>query len=166
MLRKIIKSVAIRCQILMHLIIFWLGLRPRPAGELTVRPQTSYLDLRVLFLRKRRGEKSALLLLRIYAHEAWSTGIKFGWLVVKLLLWDCWLGVRPVKNSGRVWHSYLSWAWCRLAYGPADATATYFLTSVKSSVGFTFLYWLTLVVPDKGPWHGCCCGDGGKLMAA
>jgi len=25
------------------------------------------------------------------------------------------------------WHGYLSWARCRFAYGPADATATYFL---------------------------------------
>ena len=44
----------------------------------------------------------------------------------------CWLGGRkgiwPVKN--RVvgyWHSYLSGARCRLAYGPADATATHCL---------------------------------------
>jgi len=37
-------------------------------------------------------------------------------------------GIRPVKN--RVvgyWHGYLSGTRCRLAYGPADATATHFL---------------------------------------
>jgi len=35
-------------------------------------------------------------------------------------------GIRPVKN--RVvgcWHGYLSGARCRLAYGPADSTATH-----------------------------------------
>jgi len=30
------------------------------------------------------------------------------------------------------WHRYLSEAMCRLAYGPADATATHSLASVKS----------------------------------
>ena len=49
-----------------------------------------------------------------------------------LVLWRCWLGfrkgIRPVKNwvVGR-WHGYLSGARCRLAYGPADATATHCL---------------------------------------
>ena len=51
-----------------------------------------------------------------------------GWQV----LWRYWLGgrkgIRPVKN--RVvgyWRGYLSGAWCRLAHGPADATATHCL---------------------------------------
>ena len=51
---------------------------------------------------------------------------------VPSVLWRCWLGgrkgIRPVKN--RVvgyWHGYLSGARCRLAYGSADATATYCL---------------------------------------
>ena len=46
------------------------------------------------------------------------------------VLWRCWLGgrkgIRPVKN--RVVEcccGCLSGAWCRLAYGPADATATH-----------------------------------------
>jgi len=30
----------------MHLICFWLGSVPDPAGELTALPQTSYLDLK------------------------------------------------------------------------------------------------------------------------
>jgi len=48
------------------------------------------------------------------------------------VLWRCWLGgrkgIRPVKNwVVRCWHGYLSGARCRLAYGPADATATHCL---------------------------------------
>jgi len=48
------------------------------------------------------------------------------------VLWHCWLGdrkgIRPVKNwVVRCWHGYLSGARCRLAYGPADATATHYL---------------------------------------
>ena len=44
----------------------------------------------------------------------------------------CWLGgrkgIRPVKNSVvGCWCGYLSGARCRLAYGPADATATHCL---------------------------------------
>jgi len=51
---------------------------------------------------------------------------------VMLVLWRCWLGsrknIRPVKN----WvvgcrRGYLSGARCRLACGPADATATHCL---------------------------------------
>ena len=58
-------------------------------------------------------------------------------------LWRCWLdgrkGIRPVKNwVVGCWHGYLSWARCRL-YGPADATATHRLVSVKSRIGFTIL---------------------------
>ena len=72
-------------------------------------------------------------------------------------LWRCWVGsrkgIQPVKN----WvvgcrHGYLSGARCRLAYGPADATVSCFC---KIHIGFTFLYRLTWVVPDKGPLNGC-----------
>ena len=47
-------------------------------------------------------------------------------------LTHCWLGgrkgIRPVKNwVVGCWHGYLSGARCRLAYGPADATATHCL---------------------------------------
>ena len=51
---------------------------------------------------------------------------------VPSVLWHCWFGgrkgIRPVKN--RVvgyWHGCLSGLRCRLAYGPADATATHCL---------------------------------------
>ena len=74
--------------------------------------------------------------------------------------WRCWLGsrkgIRPVKNwVVGCWHGYLSGAKCRLTYGPADATAT--LASVKSRLVLPFWYWLTRVVPDKGPLNGCVC---------
>jgi len=46
---------------------------------------------------------------------------------------------------------YLSAARCRLAYGPADATATHFLLLSKIQIGFTFLVPAHLVVPEKGP---------------
>ena len=48
------------------------------------------------------------------------------------VLWRCWLGgrkgIRPVKNwVVRCWRGYLSGTRCRLAHGPADATATHCL---------------------------------------
>ena len=48
------------------------------------------------------------------------------------VLWRCWLdgkkGIQPVKNwAMRFWRGYRSGARCRLAYGPADATATHCL---------------------------------------
>jgi len=57
------------------------------------------------------------------------------------------------------WRGYLSVASCRLAYGPADATATHCLVhaSVKSRLVLPFWYWLTWVVPDKGMLSSCCC---------
>ena len=53
-------------------------------------------------------------------------------LLVPSVLWRCWLGGRkgiwPVKNwAVGCWCGYLSGARCRLAYGPADSTATYCL---------------------------------------
>ena len=67
------------------------------------------------------------------------------YVLLPSVLWRCWLGgrkgIRPVKN--RVvgcWRSYLSGARCRLAYGPADATATHCLSCFsKIQIGFTFL---------------------------
>jgi len=46
------------------------------------------------------------------------------------VLWRCWLGgrkgIRPVENwVVGCWCGYLSAERCRLAYGPADATATH-----------------------------------------
>jgi len=61
------------------------------------------------------------------------------------------------KLSGGCWCGYLSGARCRLAYGPADTTATHCLASVKSRLVLPFWYRLTLVVPDKGPLNGCVC---------
>jgi len=51
---------------------------------------------------------------------------------VPSVLWRCWLdgrkGIRPVKNwVVGCWRGYLSGARCRLAYGPADVTATHCL---------------------------------------
>jgi len=48
------------------------------------------------------------------------------------------------------WRGYLFGARCRLAYGPADATATHCLASVKSRLVLPFWYRLTWVVPEKG----------------
>jgi len=77
-------------------------------------------------------------------------------IILPSVLWRCWLGgrkgIRPVKN--RVvgyWRGYLSGARCRLAYGPADATATHLsLASVKSRLVLPFWYRITRVVPEKG----------------
>ena len=53
-------------------------------------------------------------------------------VAVPSVLWRCWLGgrkgIRPVKNwVVGCWRGYLSGARFRLAYGPADATATHCL---------------------------------------
>ena len=71
----------------------------------------------------------------------WSFGNELGLFSV----WRCWLGgrkgIRPVKNwVVGCWRGYLSGARCRLAYGPADATATHTVSCFsKIQIGFTFL---------------------------
>ena len=58
------------------------------------------------------------------------------------------------------YHGYLSGARCRLAYGPADASATAHslsLASVKSWLVLPFWYRLNRVVPEKWPLNGCVC---------
>ena len=55
------------------------------------------------------------------------------------------------------WHGYLSGSRCRLAYGPADATATHCLASVKSRLVLPFWYRLTRIVPEEGPLNVCVC---------
>ena len=51
--------------------------------------------------------------------------------VLPSVLWCCWLGgrkvIRPVKRVVGCWRVCLSGAMCRLAYGPADATAPHCL---------------------------------------
>ena len=79
------------------------------------------------------------------------------------VLWRCWLGsrkgIRPIKNwVVGCWHGYLSGARCRLAYCPADTTATHCLLLQWNPDWFLpFWYWLTRVVPEKGPLNGCVC---------
>ena len=84
--------------------------------------------------------------------------------VVKTLpsvLWRCWLGgrkgIQGVKNS-------VVECWCGLEQGadlhmtqmmPLPLTISCFS---KIHIGFTFFwYWLTRVVPEKGPLIGCVC---------
>ena len=103
-------------------------------------------------------------LLQIYH---WVCQRKKNWKSVNIrgssVLWHCWLsdrkGIRPVKNwVVGCWRGYLSGLRCRLAYRPADATATHCLfASVKSRLVLPVWYWLTRVVPDKGPLNGCVC---------
>jgi len=79
------------------------------------------------------------------------------------VLWRCWLGgrkgIRPVKKTewwGAGWLSLWSkvqtciWpSWCHCH--------SLSLASVKSRLVLPFWYWLTRVVPEKGPLNGCVC---------
>jgi len=51
------------------------------------------------------------------------------------------------------WHGYLSGARCRLAYGPADASATHCLLLSKIQIGFTFLVPADRDVQCNGGFH-------------
>ena len=63
------------------------------------------------------------------------------------------------KSGGvLVWCGCLSGARCRLALWPSCHQLS--LASVKSRLVLPFWYWLTWVVPDKGPLNGCVCVCG------
>ena len=70
------------------------------------------------------------------------------------MLWCCWLGdrkgIRPVKKLSGGVLGWLSVWRCRLAYGPADVTATHWLV-------LPFWYRLTQVVLEKRPLNVCVC---------
>jgi len=80
------------------------------------------------------------------------------------VLWRCWLGdrkgIRPIKKTVvGCWHGYLSGVRCKVAYGPADATATHchcLLLHINPD-------WFCLLgpahpgSPDKGPLNRCVC---------
>ena len=75
-----------------------------------------------------------LLVLFFFYTELWTCYNSVVCLLVYTpsVLWRCWLGgrkgIRPVKNwVVGCWLGYMSGARCRLAYGPADATATHCL---------------------------------------
>ena len=77
------------------------------------------------------------------------------------------------------WRGYLSGARCRLAYGPADATATHCLFFSKIQIGFTFLVLAHPGSPGQravkrvcvcgsdceisGCQWCCCCGSSGHV---
>jgi len=78
-------------------------------------------------------------------------------MVLPSVLWSCWLGgrkgIRPVKNwVVGCWYGYLSGTRCRLAYGPADVSATHCLLLScfsKIQIGFTFLVLAHLGSPGQ-----------------
>jgi len=55
------------------------------------------------------------------------------------------------------WRGYLSGVRCRLACGPADATALTVFCFSKIQIGFTFVVPADLGNPGKGPLNGCVC---------
>jgi len=55
------------------------------------------------------------------------------------------------------WCGYLSGAWCRLPYGPADATATHCLLLHKNPDGVTFLVPVCPGSPRKRALNRCMC---------
>ena len=86
------------------------------------------------------------------------------WLVVSALtLLVGWQEGHPACKKNwvvRCWHGCLSGTRCRLACGPADATAIHCslsLAVVKSRLVLPFWYRLTQVVLDKEPLIGCVC---------
>jgi len=79
------------------------------------------------------------------------------------VLWQCWLGgrkgIQPVKNwVVGCWHGHLSGARCRLAHGPADATATYCLMLQWNPDRFSFLVLAQPGSPgQRADKHVCVC---------
>jgi len=58
------------------------------------------------------------------------------------------------------WHGYLSGTRCRLAYGPADATAVTVSCFTEIQIGFTFLVTAHLGSPGKRAIKRVCVLNG------
>ena len=77
--------------------------------------------------------------------------------------WHCWLGgrkgIRPVKNlSGGVLAWLSVWSEMQTCIWPSWCHChSLSFASVKSRLVLPFWYWLTWVVPQKGPLNGCVC---------
>jgi len=82
-------------------------------------------------------------------------------MTVLSVLWHSWLGcrkgIRPVKNlSGEVlawlsvWSAVQTFIWPSWCHCHSMS-----LAAVKSRLVLPFWYWLTQVVPDKGPLNVC-----------
>jgi len=96
-------------------------------------------DARPLLLRSltRRLAESTTTIIIIIIIIIYTSGAS--------VLWRCWLGgrkgIRPIKNWVlECWHGYLSATRCRLAYGPADATATHCLL-LQSNPDWVLPFW-------------------------
>jgi len=111
--------------------IAWRQLfRPTPQTERRIEATKPHLSLCHCCHEQRVRANSVSRL--FYSCRVFSPHVVVIILAFSALIWYCWLGgwkgIRPVKN--RVvgyWHGFLPGARCRLAYGPADATATHCL---------------------------------------
>ena len=104
-------------------------------------------------------------------------------LFLPSVLWRCWLsgrkGIRPVKKlSGGVLAWLSVWSEVQTCICPSWCHChSLSLASIKSRLVLHFWYWLTWVVPEKGPLNVCVCfvhllqinfifkEDGGALHA-
>jgi len=86
--------------------------------------------------------------------------------ILPSLLWCCWLGgrkgIRSVKNwLVGCWRGYLSGARCRLAYGPADATAS---QSISQQLFVAYIRAMRRrKAPAEGPRDATNHGLGGNI---
>jgi len=83
--------------------------------------------------------------------------------VMSSVLWRCWLGgrkgIRPAKKlSGGVLAWLSVWSEMKTCIWPSWCHChSLSLASIKSRLVLPFWYWLTRVVPEKGPLNGCVC---------
>ena len=82
--------------------------------------------------------------------------------VMPSVLWRCWLGgtkgIRPVKKSGGVLVLLSVWSKVQTCIWPSWCHChSLSLVSLKTRLVLPFWYWLTWVVPEKGPLSGCVC---------
>ena len=86
-------------------------------------------------------------------------------MCVPSVLWRCWLcgrkGIRPVKRlSGGVLAWLSVWSEVQTCMWPSWCHChSLSLAPVKSRLVLPFWYWLTRVVPDKGPLNVCVYSD-------
>jgi len=79
-------------------------------------------------------------------------------LYMPSVLWRCWFGGAGKKLSGGVLAWLSVWSEVQTCIWPSWCHCySLSLASIKSRLVLPFWYWLTWVVPEKGPLNGCVC---------
>jgi len=126
------------------------------------------IDLQKYFYDVFVGQRCSFMCSVIFGIVSWGFRAYYPYCIWPMSSehWRCWLGgkkgIPPIKKlSGEVLAWLSVWSEAQTCIWPSGCYChSLSLASVKSKLVLPFWYWLTRVVPDKGPLNGCVCVSG------